>query len=97
MKKSALFILALVIAALLLTSCAASFPTKEKIATLTSAEAAEVLKDKSEKEIHAHWGTPDDQLSGFYGDVYLYNDKSIVIYYDPDGKASEVVVFDKQN
>ena len=94
MKKSALFVFAFVIIAVLLSSCAASFPTKAKAVTLTNEKAAVLLKDKTEKELRDHWGKPDDMLSGFYGDIYEYNGKSIVIYYDADSKVTDVLVSD---
>ena len=51
-----------------------------------------------EKEIHDNWGVPDSCFSGLYGDIYLYNEKCIGIYYDYDSKViTNVVVFDKQN
>lgn len=98
MKKSALFVLALLIIAVLLSSCAASFPSKEKAVSLTAdGEAAEFLKDKTEKDIHDNRGAPDEMFSGFYGDIYFYNNKCIGIYYDSDSRVTEVVVFDRQN
>ena len=90
MKKSACFLLALLIITALLSSCTASFPTKETVVTLTEEEAAELLKDKTEKEIHDHWGAPDDSLSGFYGDIYESDGKRIVVYYDGDSKVTDV-------
>ena len=97
MEKGTLFVFAFVIIAVLLSSCAASFPTKAKAVTLTSEKAAELLKNKTEKEIHDNWGQPDGMLSGFYGDIYEYNGKSIVIYYDADSKVTDVLVSDQQN
>lgn len=97
MKKSALFVLALLIIAVLLSSCAASFPSKEKAVSLTGGNAAELLKDKTEKDIHDNRGAPDEMFSGFYGDIYFYNNKCIGIYYDSDSRVTEVVVFDRQN
>ena len=97
MKKSALLLFILLIVAIFLSSCTASFPSKDNIAMLTGEKATELLKDKTEKEIHDNWGEPDDSLSGFYGDVYLYNGKSIVIYFDNNSKVTNVLVFDKQN
>ena len=95
MKKSTAFILVLVMITALLFSCSLSFPTKEKVAERTSEEATKLLKDKTAKEIYDHWGTPDDTLSGFYGDIYVYNGKTITIYYDADSKVTDVLVTDK--
>ena len=97
MKKSVLLLSILMIITIILSSCTASFPSKENVAVLTREEATELLKNKTEKEIHDNWGEPDDILSGFYGDIYLYNDKSIVIYYDNDSNVTDVLVSDKQN
>ena len=85
------------IIAVLLSSCAASFPSKEKAVSLTGVNAAELLKDKTEKDIHDNRGAPDEMFSGFYGDIYFYNNKCIGIYYDSDSRVTEVVVFDRQN
>ena len=63
---------------------------------LSREEATEALKDKTRKEINNNWGKPDDILSGFYGDIYIYNDKQIVIYYDGDSNVKDVLVSDKQ-
>ena len=92
MKKKASIVLTLVIITLLLSSCKASFPTKERIAAKTEEEATNLLKNKTAKEICDHWGEPDDTLSGFYGDIYLYNGKRIVIYYDADSKVTDVLI-----
>ena len=97
MKNRALALLVLVMTAVIFCSCAATFPKKENIATLSSDEATKVLKGKTEKEINDNWGEPDGILSGFYGDIYDYNNKSIVIYYTADSKVSDVLVTDKQN
>ena len=95
MKKSALIVLALVIVTVLLSSCTASFPTKERVVTLTSEEATKILRNKTAKEIYDSWGEPDSILSGFYGDIYICDGKSIVIYYDADSKVTDVLIDDK--
>ena len=95
MKKSATLVLALVIITILFSSCTASFPTKEQVSTQTSEKATELLKNKTAKEIYNNWGEPDGTLSGFYGDIYVFNGKSIVIYYDADSRATGVLVDDK--
>ena len=95
MKKRTVFLIVSAMIVMILSSCAASFPKKESIVALSGEEATEVLKDKTQKEIDDHWGKPDGVLSGFYGDIYEYNDKQIVIYYDGDSKVTDVLVFDK--
>ena len=92
MKKSALIVLALVIVTVLFSSCTASFPTKEQIVTLTSEEATKILRNKTAKEIHDSWGEPDRTFFSFYGDTYMCNVKSIVIYYDADDIVTDVLV-----
>ena len=95
MKTKTIVLLVFAIITVLLSSCTVSFPTKAKVVTLSSEEAARILKDKTNKEINNNWGQPDDILSGFYGDIYEYNDKCIVIYYDADGRVTDVLVSDK--
>lgn len=97
MKKSALFLFTLLIVTILLSSCTASFPSKKDVALLTREEATVLLKDKTKEEIHDNWGEPDGTLSGFYGDIYVCNGKSVVIYYDADSKVTDVLVDDKQD
>ena len=92
MQKRTIAVLVILMAAVVLSSCAATFPKKESIVTLLSEEATKVLKDKTKKEINDNWGKPDGMLSGFYGDLYDYNDKRIVIYYDADSKVTDVLV-----
>ena len=96
MKNKTIVILVLLMSVVILFSCAASFPKKEDIITLSSEEATKALKDKTEKEINDNWGEPDGILSGFYGDIYDYNGKRIVIYYDADSRVSDILISDKQ-
>ena len=84
-------------AVVILVSCSASFPKKESVVTLSSEEATKALKGKTEKEINDNWGEPEGMLSGFYGDIYEYNGKLIVIYYDAGSKVTDVLISDKQN
>ena len=94
MKKKTSVLIALVMVVIILSSCAASFPKKEIIAALSGEKAADALKDRTKKEINDNWGKPDGILSGFYGDIYEYNSKQIVIYYDGDSSVTDVLVFD---
>ena len=97
MKKRAIVLLVLLMIVVILSSCAEPFPKKESIVTLSSEKATKVLKGKTDEDIKDNWGKPDGILSGLYGDVYKYNDKLIVIYYDSDSKVTDVLVSDKQN
>ena len=97
MRKSTLVQAVSVIAVMMLSSCTASLPKKENIVTLTNEQAANALKGKTEKEINDKWGEPDGMLSGFYGDIYVYNGKQIVIYYDAEGKVTDIRISDKEN
>lgn len=71
---------------LVTVSCAASFPAKEKVAAMTSEDATKALAGKTEQEVHDNWGEPDSFFSGFYGDIYICDDKCIGVYYDFDSK-----------
>ena len=86
--------LALVMAAAVLASCAAAFPKKESVAAMSGEEATKALKGRTAKEITENWGEPDDMPSGFYGDIYIYGGRSIVIYYDADSKVTDVLISD---
>ncbi len=50
---------------------------------------------KTEQEINDNWGEPDSMLSGFYGDIYVYEERQIVIYYDGDSKVVNVRIWEK--
>lgn len=97
MRKRAEVLLTLLMAVVMLSSCTTSFPKKESVAVLSNEEAAKVLKDKTRKDIIDRWGNPDGELSGIYGDIYEYNSKLIVIYYDSDSIVTNVLISDKQN
>ena len=97
MKKSILFLLALVIITVLLSSCIASFPTTEKVVSLTNEQATDLLREKTQKEIRDNWGEPDSFLSGLYGDIYTFRDKMVVVYYDfGSKKIIDVVIAYRQ-
>ena len=97
MKNRILALFVLMMTVVVLSSCTAVFPKKENIVTLSGEEATKILKGKTEKEIIDNWGEPDGTLSGFYGDIFVCNDKSIVVYFNAEGKVSDVLVSDKQN
>ena len=96
MKKRIAVLLISAMLVVTLSSCATSFPKKESIVMLSQKEATEILKGKTQKEVINNWGDPDAVLSGFYGDIYVYNDKQIVIYYDGDSKVADVLISDRQ-
>lgn len=93
--KKISIILVLIMLAVMISSCAASMPEKERIAAMTAKEAKEALKDRSRREICDKWGEPDGTLSGFYGDIYVCSGRKIVIYYDGDSKITDVLISDK--
>ena len=94
MKNKPILLLVILTLAVMLSSCAGAFPKMEKIAALSAEEAAKALKNKTEKEIRDNWGEPDGMLSGFYGDIYEYSGKTIVIYYDADSRVTDVLISD---
>lgn len=99
MKKKIFAILtAITVVAVLLSACATSFPTKEKITALKTEEASKLLIDKTQQEIHDNWGIPDSVFSGLYGDIYSYDNKCIGIYYDYDSKqVTDIVIWTKDD
>ncbi|MDE7289591.1 MAG: hypothetical protein K2N71_08860 [Oscillospiraceae bacterium] len=45
------------------------------------------------EELHEHWGTPDEMLSGLWGDIWdIGNNKQIVVYYNSDGYVENVII-----
>ncbi len=97
MKKSIMFLLSLVMITVLLSSCAVSFPVTKKVASLTSEQATDLLKGKTQKEIKDNWGEPNGFFSDRYGDIYISGDKMIGVYYDFSSKEIvEIVITNRQ-
>ena len=97
MKNKPILLLVILTLAVMLSSCAGAFPKKEKIAALSAEEATKTLKGRMEQEIRNNWGLPDGMLSGFYGDIYEYSGKTIVIYYDADSRVTDVLISDARD
>ena len=97
MKYKATLLLVILMLTVILSSCIFAFPQIERIAALSAEEATKALKGITETEIRENWGEPDGMLSGFYGDIYECNGKSIVIYYDADSTVTDVLISDVQN
>ena len=100
-KKVLLIIVYLFVMVIMLSSCKASFPSKEEIAGITSEEATKRLENKTAKEIQDNWGEPDGFFSGLYGDIYTYEDKYIGVYYvfydeSNESRIERVVIWDKE-
>ena len=100
MKNKAFIIVSLLIVAIMLSACKATFPSKEEIIAMTGEEATNLLKDKTAKDIHDNWGEPHSFFSGLYGDIYVYDNKCIGVYYDgafgsTGGRVFRVVMWDK--
>ena len=71
-------------------------PTQEEvIAAVTEkgeAEAGKLLLGYTCQEVSAAWGTPDGTLSGFWGEIWeTDNAISITLYFDQDGKVTNVL------
>ena len=81
-KRSLKRALLVTLVLLLLAGCSSAFPSIKQISSLTDEEAEKLLIGKTEQEINDNWGEPDSMLSGFYGDIYVYEERQIVIYYD---------------
>ena len=60
---------------------------------MTNEEATEALAGKTEQEIRDKWGEPQSLLSGLWGDIYVYDENEIVIYYDTNGTVSDVRIW----
>lgn len=55
-------------------------------------EDYEAIKVGTKREdIHKKFGEPHNTLSGFYGDVYTIEDKSVIIYYAVDANDGATV------
>ena len=85
-KHLAKSILLLSLTAILISSCAGTFPAKEKVAAMSDEDATKLLLNKTQQEVQKHWGEPDSFFSGFYGDIYTVGDKCIGVYYHADSR-----------
>ncbi len=67
-------------------------PTLAQSESLTAEVLRERLKGLTPEELCDLWGEPDDQLSGFWGEVWLVGDNTrITVYYDANGAVEEVL------
>ena len=94
-KRSLKRALLVTLVLLLLAGCSSAFPSIKQISSLTDEEAENLLMGKTEQEIIDNWGEPDSMLSGFYGDIYVYEERQIVIYYGGDSKVVNVRIWEK--
>lgn len=88
-RKSTFLITFLVIAILCLCGCKGT-PDRDTLIGNVKMLDSEV-RDKTEEEVHDILGEPSGNLSGFWGEIYTNSEnKSVVIYYDSDGKVERV-------
>ena len=88
----------IILMCVLLTSCASAFPSTEKIVQMKETEAAELLKGRTKQEIHEHWGEPHSFYSGLYGDIYVYNETCIGVFYEyGSDTVVNIAIFDRQH
>ena len=65
--------------------------------TLTDEEAGKLLINKTQQEIHDHWGEPGSFFSGLYGDIYTSGDRCIGVYYNYDSKqVTDVTIWNQK-
>jgi len=99
MKKKQLIILllCLILAAFALWQGGqGNVPSQEEvISCLTEKgedEAKKLLLGYSHEEIGTAWGSPDDTLSGFWGEIWKTDNAiSITVYFDQDGCVTNVL------
>lgn len=95
MKKQ---LMALFLASILLLigcSSRSAIPALEDIPSYTQAQLEEALSGLSNEEMHAAWGEPDGFLSGFWGDIWRFDeasDERVILYYDAEGKVEDIVI-----
>lgn len=54
------------------------------------AYATEKIEDYSVEDLSAIWGQPDGELFGMYGYVWESGEHFFVVYFDPEGLATQV-------
>lgn len=96
MKKLILFVFA-VILILAFAGCspegAVDTPELGEIAELSEEQAREKLIGEHRDNIIHSWGEPDGFLSGFWGEIWLFDEESgkmVILYYDENGIVEEI-------
>ena len=95
MKKQ---LMILILASLLLVigcSSRSDIPGLEDIPSYTQAQLEKELFGLSFEEMHAAWGEPDGYLSGFWGDIWRFDEASagqVILYYDAAGEVEDIIV-----
>ena len=95
MKKQLMILL---LASLLLVigcSSRSDIPGLEDIPSYTQAQLEKELFGLSFEEMHAAWGEPDGYLSGFWGDIWRFDEASdgqVILYYDAEGEVEDIIV-----
>ena len=79
MKNKAFIIVSLLIVAIMLSACKATFPSKEEIIAMTGEEATNLLKDKTAKDIHDNWGEPHSFFRDYMA-IYIFMTISVSVY-----------------
>lgn len=88
----------LLLASLLLVigcSSRSDIPGLEDIPSYTQAQLEKELFGLSFEEMHAAWGEPDGYLSGFWGDIWRFDEASdgqVILYYDAEGEVEDIIV-----
>lgn len=88
----------LLLASLLLVigcSSRSDIPGLEDIPSYTQAQLEKELFGLSFEEMHAAWGEPDGYLSGFWGDIWRFDEASdgqVILYYDAAGEVEDIIV-----
>ncbi len=72
-------------------------PEKRERCSVIKLRGGKSSKRQDKKDIIDSGQNPDGELSGLYGEIYEYNSKLIVIYYDSDSIVTNVLISDKQN
>lgn len=103
MKKLTVFILSLVFI-LALCGCkpdgTTDTPKLGEISNYTQEQLDEKLLGLLQEELHNLWGEPDGMLSGLYGDIWVLDKESgkeIIIYYDRDGMAENIIIYNNES
>ena len=88
----------LLLASLLLVigcSSRSDIPGLEDIPSYTQAQLEKELFGLSFEEMLAAWGEPDGYLSGFWGDIWRFDEASdgqVILYYDAEGEVEDIIV-----
>lgn len=92
MKRKLVFVVFLIFNIIGISSCA-----KEEVTTNESLNIREQVVGAHQEDVHRILGEPSGKLSGFSGDIYIFdNDTQIIFYYDDRRNVEQLKITNRE-